>query len=96
MVAMWRAYDHFWANDPGPGAVGLQDRYAAAWKETATRFAASNHVLGYDLMNEPWPGSTWQQCANPAGCPAFDATMGQFIARTRVEMLSILPIDWML
>jgi endoglycosylceramidase len=23
-------------------------------------------------MNEPWPGTGWQQCANPAGCPAFD------------------------
>ena len=33
-------------------------------------------------MNEPWPGTTWQQCANPAGCPAFDATMTQFIKRT--------------
>ena len=25
-----RAWDHFWANDPGPGGVRLQDRYAAA------------------------------------------------------------------
>lgn len=23
-------------------------------------------------MNEPWPGSTWPSCTQPAGCPAFD------------------------
>jgi endoglycosylceramidase len=30
MPALNRAFDHFWADDPGPGGVGLQDRYAAA------------------------------------------------------------------
>ena len=24
-----RAFDNFWANEAGPGGVGLQDRYAA-------------------------------------------------------------------
>jgi endoglycosylceramidase len=28
--------------------------------------------MGYDLMNEPWPGSPWTTCANNVGCPAFD------------------------
>jgi endoglycosylceramidase len=72
MPALNRAFDHFWANDAGPGGVGLQDRYAAAWKQTATRFADADHVLGYDLMNEPWPGTVFATCANPAGCPLFD------------------------
>ena len=35
MPALSRAYDHFWANDPGPGGVGLQDRYAAACRHVA-------------------------------------------------------------
>ena len=35
MPALNRAFDHFWANDPGPGGVGLQDRYAAAWRHVA-------------------------------------------------------------
>ena len=30
-----RAFDNFWANADGPGGVGLQDRYAAAWAEVA-------------------------------------------------------------
>src|SRR5207244_10883791 len=38
MPAVQRAFDHFWANDPGPDGVGLQDRYAAAWPPAAQRF----------------------------------------------------------
>jgi endoglycosylceramidase len=83
MPALQRAFDHFWANDPAPGdSVGLQDRYAAAWHHVAERFRGDNAVLGFDLLNEPWPGTLWQQCANPIGCPVFDATMSQFIQRT--------------
>ncbi len=72
MPALWRAFDHFWANSPGPGGIGLQDRYAAAWAHVASRFRGNRHVLGYELMNEPWPGSVWPSCANTLGCPAFD------------------------
>ena len=28
--------------------------------------------MGYDLFNEPWPGSQWPTCANVNGCPAFE------------------------
>jgi endoglycosylceramidase len=70
--AVNRAFDNFWANAKGPGDVGLVDRYAAAWGHVGSRFEGDHKLLGYDLMNEPWPGTGWQQCANPAGCPAFD------------------------
>jgi endoglycosylceramidase len=82
MPALQRAFDHFWANDPGPGGVGLGDRYAAAWRHVAERFRSDTNVLGYELLNEPWPGSTWQQCANPAGCPVFDAQLTTFVKRS--------------
>ncbi len=71
-AALIRAFDNFWANSPGPGGVGLQDRYAAAWAHVASRFASARHTLGFDLMNEPWPGSPWTTCFVPGGCPAFD------------------------
>jgi endoglycosylceramidase len=81
--ALNRAFDNFWANAAGPGDVGLVDRYAAAWAHVASFFAADRSVLGYDLLNEPWPGSGWQQCANPAGCPAFDqGTFAEFWRKT--------------
>ncbi|MEA2273039.1 MAG: endoglycosylceramidase, partial [Solirubrobacteraceae bacterium] len=83
MPALQRAFDHFWANDPAPGdSVGLQDRYAAAWRHVAERFRGDGAAMGFDLMNEPWPGTVWQACANPVGCPVFDATMAEFIKRT--------------
>jgi endoglycosylceramidase len=72
MPALNRAFDHFWANDPGPGGVGLQDRYAAAFRVVAKAFRDRSKVLGYDLMNEPWPGTIWPTCAHPFGCPGFD------------------------
>lgn len=50
------ALDHFWKNSPGPDGAGLQDHYAAAWNFVATRFRDEPAVLGYDLMNEPFPG----------------------------------------
>jgi endoglycosylceramidase len=83
MPALNRAFDHFWANDKGPGGVGLQDRYAAAWRHVAQRLGGMPYLMGYDLMNEPWPGSTYSTCTNPAGCPAFDQqTLGPFSLRT--------------
>ena len=81
MVAMWRAYDHFWANDPGPGGVGLQDRYAGAWRHVAKVFRATPGVQGFDVFNEPFPGSPWSTCLNPVGCPAYDATLTAFSQR---------------
>lgn len=53
--ALDAAFDNFWADRPGPGGVGLQQRYAAAWQYVAKVFADDSWVLGYDLFNEPWP-----------------------------------------
>jgi endoglycosylceramidase len=54
--AVQRALDHFWGNSPGPDGVGLQDHYARVWRRVAERFKDEPAVLGYDLMNEPFPG----------------------------------------
>ena len=69
--AVARAFDNFWQNKPGPGGIGLQDRYAAAWRHVAARFAKVEGVMGYDLMNEPFPGSSWRECSI-TGCGDFD------------------------
>ena len=55
-AAVQTALDHFWANSPGPDGVGLQDHYARVWQRVAERFHDEPAVLGYDLMNEPFPG----------------------------------------
>ncbi len=55
-TAVQTALDHFWANSPGPDGIGLQDHYARVWRRVAERFREEPAVLGYDLMNEPYPG----------------------------------------
>ena len=82
MPALQHAFDHLWANSPGPGGVGLATRYAAAWRHVAGRFVDNPYVLGYDLLNEPWPGTEFAPCATAAGCPAFDKKLAAFERRS--------------
>jgi endoglycosylceramidase len=72
--AEWQVWDRFWNNYPAPDGIGLQDHLAAAEAHVAQRFAGDRAVLGYDVLNEPWPGTLGELCATPLiGCPAFDA-----------------------
>ncbi len=89
--ALQHALDQFFANAAGPGGVGLQDRYAAAWAHVAQRFAADPNVAGDELLNEPFPGTGWQACAQPAGCPTFDAELGAFDARVDHAIRAVDP-----
>jgi endoglycosylceramidase len=91
MPALERAFDHFWENSAGPGGLGLQDRYAAAWAHVAGRFATNANVLGYEVMNEPWPGSVWPSCAQTQGCPTFDT--GPFAAFYRRVIGAVRRLD---
>lgn len=55
--AVHEALDAFWSNALGPGGVGIQDRFAHMWAHVVTRLGSHHAVLGYDLLNEPTPGS---------------------------------------
>jgi endoglycosylceramidase len=71
--ALNRAFDHFWANDIGPSGRRLQDDDADILSHVATRLAPLRGLLGYEIMNEPWPGSPYATCVVPeVGCPTFD------------------------
>jgi endoglycosylceramidase len=93
--ALNRAYDSFWANaDPGDG-VGLLDHYGEGWRGIASRFVDAPRLLGYDIFNEPWPGTLWPTCANPAGCPpgGFDQTaLTAFSTRTIQAIREVDPV----
>jgi endoglycosylceramidase len=71
--ALQQAFQSFWDDATGPGDAGLQDDYAAMFSAVGKQFASEPYVLGYDLFNEPWPGTTWSACLNDAnGCPTLD------------------------
>jgi endoglycosylceramidase len=77
-----RSWDAFWANAKAPDGVGLQVHYARAWAHVAAEFRNDPGVFGYELVNEPWPGTVWEPCAVAVvGCPLFDAQLTAFYQR---------------
>ena len=70
--AVQAAWASFWADKPGPGGVGLQERYIAGLVAVARAFKSDPSVLGYDIMNEPWPGSDYASCEAASGCPGLE------------------------
>ncbi len=86
--ALQRAFDNFWANQPGPDGVPLQDHYADAMRTVAARFVSSPNVIGYEAMNEPWPGTNWSTCVT--GCPALEQSLlAPFYARMTAAVRSV-------
>ena len=55
--AVQASFDNFWANKPASDGVGIQDHFAKAWQHVARRYAHEPAVIGYDVFNEPFPGS---------------------------------------
>jgi endoglycosylceramidase len=74
MPALQRAFDNLWANAPGPGGIGLRDRYVALVRHVARFFRGSRGVLGIDVFNEPFPGTDFLTCFPPLGCAGPDHT----------------------
>lgn len=80
--AIQAAFDSFWNDEVGPGGVTLQARAGAIFAALADMVGDNPGVLGYDLLNEPWPGTVWAPCAtDPAGCPEQDVALDAFHSR---------------
>ena len=61
-------FDQFWANQHR----GI-DHWAAAWQVAARWWKDQPHLMGYDLINEPWMGLEWLTCFT-TGCQASYTT----------------------
>jgi endoglycosylceramidase len=79
--ALARTFDNLWNNTDA-----LWDKYAAGWAAVAQRWSAQPYLMGYDLFNEPSAGSQALSCANPNGCPVFDATLQSFYDHVRAAI----------
>lgn len=65
--AVMSAFDNLWLD-----RFGLWNEYRDAWRYAARRFRDHPALIGYGLLNEPWPGTQWVTCAQPLSCPLFD------------------------
>ncbi|HVV75524.1 MAG TPA: cellulase family glycosylhydrolase [Mycobacteriales bacterium] len=82
--AVQHAYDHLWNDD-----TGLWHYYAQAWKAVAKKWRDQPYLMGYDLFNEPNAGSQMLTCANPLGCPIFDARLEKFYDYVRAAIRTV-------
>lgn len=73
-------FDRFFAYEGDYRA--LQDHYVAAWRHVAERFRDHPAVVGYDLMNEPHPGSAWDSLE--VGSSRFELGPGYEFDRTKL------------
>lgn len=93
--ALNRAFDHFWRNTPASDGVGLMDHYAAVWRVVASRYADSAWVVGYDVMNEPFPASAGEEATQSLmqglgeSLPGYSIEMW-FDPEKRTQMLDLL------
>ena len=85
MPALNRAFDHFWLNDSDAAGRPLQDSFAAMWRHIAKRFGNRPRIVGFNILNEPWPGSQYPSCVSTEGCPAFDAEFLQPFTERVIE-----------
>ena len=71
---LWEAYDRFFGlagrtPEVGPRGKTLQAEFAESWVAVANALKDEPGVFGYDIYNEPHPGSQVLACLNPNGCP---------------------------
>ncbi|MGH8461940.1 MAG: cellulase family glycosylhydrolase [Stenotrophobium sp.] len=83
-VILNHVYDNFWANKNN-----IWDDYRNAWIAVASRWRDQPYLLGYDIFNEPWPGTQWPTCFE-IDCPLFDATLQKF---QQYELAGIRSVD---
>lgn len=69
-----QAFDAFWSN-----ANGLQDDFEAMWRHFAAGVHDHPAVGGYDMFNEPAPGSTALATFDGTTLPAFHRRIGTAI-----------------
>jgi len=72
-------FDQFWSS------TELQDKFALAWRQVAELVCSNPSVVGFDLLNEPYPGSA-------LGEMGFDQdTLYPFYKRIMAEITEVCP-----
>lgn len=84
-----QAFQALWDDQPVDG-TGLVQHFDAAWSAGARALARSPNLLGLDLFNEPYAGSS-TGCAVFSPCPSFE--QGQLPAFYHQLVATIRKVD---
>jgi endoglycosylceramidase len=76
-------FQRLWSDAPGPDGLGLQEHLAHVMAVLARRYSRNDAVVGYDLINEPSPGT-----ALP---PAAEVQINRYYAKAIAAMRSAAP-----
>lgn len=89
--AVNRALDNFWSNSLAVDGIGLQDHYTAMWQYVVSFFDGCSNIIGYDIMNEPYPGTDGQHVFGAMISVYAQNVLG--MADANMEELSALWFD---
>jgi endoglycosylceramidase len=86
------AWDGFWQNksSASTGLVGLQDRYAETWAYVAKSIGGTPGIIGYEIMNEPYPGTVCKAKMLGDECILFDqGVYAKFIEKVSSKIRNV-------
>ncbi len=91
--ALQQAFQSFWDNSKIKNGLAIQQYYFEMLQAVAQRVVNNPWVLGYEILNEPWPGNTWQQClVGKDACPSLDKTeLDPFYAKAIAAIRKVDP-----
>ncbi|HVT63959.1 MAG TPA: cellulase family glycosylhydrolase [Mycobacteriales bacterium] len=71
--AVNHAFDNLWDNGQDTRGASMWTDDAQILRKAAAALHATPGVLGFEIINEPWPGSQYASCfVLLVGCPGFD------------------------
>ena len=94
--AVQHAFDNFWKDAPAPDGKGIKTHYIELFKYIAKRYAENPYVIGYDVMNEPFPGSAGAMVAQvmDSFMPGGDMSALEDFSRIEEMIRRIVPITF--
>lgn len=87
------AWDNLWSDARASDGTGLQAHYAAGLSRIAAAFVGAPGLLGFEILNEPWPGLLWATCASPLGCVPLGFDQTQLSAFYRRMIFALRAAD---
>lgn len=96
-------YDNLYGNSRGvlgglwKESSGLWENYQAAWSAVAQKWKNQPYLMGYEIINEPPPGSKFLPCFMMNGCSGFDERLQRFqeFMQKGIRMVDGNGIVWM-